>query len=286
MKSIAIFILIIFEVCIFHCQTPNQEYYFFAAKADSFYKIMNYKEAALTYDKAFATFNRKGLADDKYRAACAWALDNKADSAFIILEKITLRPCYLSKKNITSETSFKTLHSNKKWLSLIEAIKKTDSICHCQLRKFIDSLSNEERIRRNDYKNYPILRKIVTDYGFPDFDLVGNISSQYFAILVQHQDNYVSFQDSVLKLMELAYKKGKASGTSYAYLTDRVKCNKGELQIYGTQMNWEEKVCEPKPVIEPEKLNERRKSVGLSTEEEYIEFMMKRYNKKQKSLDD
>ena len=59
--------------------------------------------------------------------------------------------------------------------------------------------------------------------------------------------------------------KGKASVADYAYLVDRLKVNTGKLQIYGTQMIFNSSSFlsyETKTVIEPEKLNDRRKSVG------------------------
>jgi hypothetical protein len=68
--------------------------------------------------------------------------------------------------------------------------------------------------------------------------------------------------------------------SDYAYLVDRVKVNTGQLQVYGTQMrlNKDSTSFEPKPVIDPDKLNERRKSVDLSMIESYIEIMNERYH--------
>lgn len=42
-------------------------------------------------------------------------------------------------------------------------------------------------------------------------------------------------------------------------------------------LNQDSTSYEPKPVIEPEKLNERRSKFGLSTIEYYIEKMNERY---------
>ena len=79
--------------------------------------------------------------------------------------------------------------------------------------------------------------------------------------------------------MKIEVDKGKASPSDYAYLVDRVKLHKGEKQIYGTQMqlNSEGTSYTPRSVIEPEKLNERRADVGLSTIEEYIDLMNSRH---------
>ena len=96
---------------------------------------------------------------------------------------------------------------------------------------------------------------------------------------MQHQDRHSQFQEEVLHKMKEEADKGKASVINYAYLLDRVKVNTGQLQVYGTQMilNSTKTSYEPKPVVEPSKLNERRKSVGLDTIESYIETMNSRY---------
>lgn len=96
---------------------------------------------------------------------------------------------------------------------------------------------------------------------------------------MQHQDNHPEFQKEVLVMMKVQADNGQASLSNYAYLLDRVKVNTKQLQVYGTQMilNAEQTSYEPKPVIEPEKLNERRKQVGLGTIEDYIQLMNSRY---------
>jgi hypothetical protein len=54
-----------------------------------------------------------------------------------------------------------------------------------------------------------------------------------------------------------------------AYLTDRVKVNKKEPQVYGTQFQFENGVAKPLPTIDPKNINQRRAAVGLETIQEY-----------------
>lgn len=136
-----------------------------------------------------------------------------------------------------------------------------------------------EMILKIDSSNYHLLQEVVNKHGFLDYDLVGKKGSHQFWLLMQHQDAHPEFQKKVLALMKLATEKNKASRIDYAYLIDRVKVNQGEPQIFGTQMklNKDSSSFEPKPIIEPEKLNERRKEVYLQPIEKYIEVMNKRY---------
>lgn len=172
--------------------------------------------------------------------------------------------------------------------SHIYEIYKTDQECRAQLRKYQNNeLDTNEysltditlNIHITDSLNYFKLRGIINEYGFPGFNLVGEDYSNSFWNIIQHQDNNLEFQKEVLEKMKIECERNNASKLYYAYLIDRVKVNSGELQIYGTQMqlNADSSSYEPKPVVEPEKLDERRKKVGLVPISEYIETMNQRY---------
>lgn len=135
------------------------------------------------------------------------------------------------------------------------------------------------KIRERDSLNYIIIKELFDKQGYLGYDKVGRESSHNFWLLVQHADKHPYFQESVLIQMKVETENGNASLIDYAYLLDRVKVNQGKMQVYGTQMklNTTGKTYEPKPVIDPEKLNDRRKLVGLPTIEEYIDTMNKLY---------
>lgn len=165
----------------------------------------------------------------------------------------------------------------------------SDQSCREQLRKFnnheLDSTIYkkevlENSIRTTDSVNFYRLKKITDTYGFPGYTMVGKDFSDSFWNLVQHQDNHLEYQKEVLALMKIEVDKKNASGTYYAYLTDRVLVNSNEEQEFGTQMRINEAGTsyEPKPVIDPANLNTRRASVGLTTIEEYIQLMNTRFS--------
>jgi hypothetical protein len=118
--------------------------------------------------------------------------------------------------------------------------------------------------------NFPVVLNIFKKYGFPGYNLVGKeVSNRYF-ILVQHSDFDLPFQQEVLKKMEVQVKRENASGQNFAALTDRTEINNGRPQIYGTQvsMGRNTKIL---PCIDTLNLDKRRKSVGLSPINEYLE---------------
>ncbi|MPM00048.1 hypothetical protein SDC9_46271 [bioreactor metagenome] len=145
-----------------------------------------------------------------------------------------------------------------------------------------DSVSIDEAlhlIQITDSLNFPLLKSIFEIHGYPGYDKVGKNSSHNFWLLVQHADKYPEFQQQVLDSMQVEVSAGNAYGADYAYLVDRVKINTGQLQIYGTQMilNNDSTSYIPRPVIDPDKLDERRHSVGLPPMDFYINAMNENY---------
>lgn len=170
----------------------------------------------------------------------------------------------------------------------IYAIYSLDQEVREDLRKFkngeLDSSTfNLDQIKRRisetDSLHFYKLESIIDEYGYPGYALVGKDFSDAFWNIVQHQDENIEFQERVLELMKKEVDKNNATKSYYAYLIDRVKVNQGDKQIYGSQMqlNSDSTSYEPKPVVDPNNLNERRKSVDLPPMEEYIETMNNRF---------
>ena len=292
-------------------QTAPPEYHVLVKQADSLYKSKDYLNSGLKYSAAFQTFGGLGYSNDRYDAACSWAMAGNADSAFYNLQRIVDRAKFADYKRITADTDLKGLYSDARWTTLLLQVKqnkdKSEETYNKPLLYLLDSLSTEDQKWRNlmtkhsngelngdtisiktinrncvltDSLNYFLLQDIFAKYGFPNHDLVGQDGSTNFWLLVQHQDRHPAFQDSVLTKMKIEVDAKKASGRNYAYLVDRVKVNTGQQQVYGTQMELNEAKTSytPKNVIDPDKLNERRLSVGLDSIESYIAFMNQVYS--------
>ena len=120
-----------------------------------------------------------------------------------------------------------------------------------------------------------MLKQIFDQHGYPGYDLVDTSGAHYFWLLVQHQDADSTFQKSVLAAMKVEVKKGLASGSDYAYLTDRVMVNTGHKQIYGTQMYTDPTtgISAPLPLEYPNKVEQLRMAAGLDSLKKYIHLM-------------
>lgn len=134
-----------------------------------------------------------------------------------------------------------------------------------QWQSFKDSVFTTHKLR---------LEQIFNEYGYPGYDLVGKEGSNHFWLMVQHSDNDIAFQSRVLETLKQEVDKNNADGKNYALLTDRVKINKGERQIYGTQVTYNAPgQAYPKPLFDSVNVNKKRAEVGLEPIEQYLNMM-------------
>ena len=108
--------------------------------------------------------------------------------------------------------------------------------------------------------------------GWPLARKVGEELTHKFWLIVYNSDHDVKFQVEVLKAMKGCLKKGDASKKDFAFLMDKVLVNRGKKQRYGTQVlyNPRSKKYEPYMIEKPNKVNELRAEMGLSTLQEYL----------------
>lgn len=122
-----------------------------------------------------------------------------------------------------------------------------------------------------DGRNTEDMKALLERHGWFNISRWGVQADSEAWLLVQHADHDRPFQREVLKTLETLYPQGETRPANYAYLFDRVAVAAKEPQRYGTQGRctgpgtWEPWTCE-----EPERLDERRASVGLGSEAEYI----------------
>ncbi|MDQ2794530.1 MAG: hypothetical protein M3Y12_11080 [Bacteroidota bacterium] len=162
-------------------------------------------------------------------------------------------------------SSGQTVSPNYRLAGLIDSLYAADQST-VRIKPADSAAAAYQRVIRT---NFPAVKKILAAYGYPTYTLVGQESAKHYFLLVQHSDFDLKFQQQVLKMMRREVTNKNASGQQYAALIDRIATNQGKPQVYGTQvlMSGNTKV---KPCIAPNKLDSRRKSVGLEPIEEYL----------------
>ena len=138
-----------------------------------------------------------------------------------------------------------------------------------------DGVIENEEDDSLDLKHTERMKEIVNQIGWPTISKVGIEVSNMAWLLVQHSDHDVEFQKKCLELMKT--QTGEVSKRNVAYLEDRVRVNEGRPQLYGTQFGGEGENYGPRPIEEPEKVNERRAELGMEPLEEYAKILKEKY---------
>lgn len=119
------------------------------------------------------------------------------------------------------------------------------------------------------------LEEIFDVHGFVGYDKAGKEGSGNFWLITQHSDHDSEFQLRVLEKMKQEVMNDNASSSKYAMLVDRVNLNLGEQQIYGSQVAYDQEICQAysRDLANKEQVNAVRKQVGLEPIEVYLNEM-------------
>lgn len=300
MKKTSILLPFVINATLAISQSITQEYSMLIIKADSLYQIKDYNSSAFYYSEAFKTIGWKGLSNDRYNAACSWALSNNFDSAFFNLNRIATKSNYTNLEHITTDADLLVLHKDNRWKLLIDLIKQNKEKSEINLnkplaaqldsvyiedqkyRKEISEIENKygwgskemqdnwKLIQEKDSINLIKVTYILDKYGWLGADVVGEQGSSALFLVIQHSD--ITTQEKYLPMMRDAVKNGKANGSSLALLEDRVALRKNKKQIYGSQIGRdpETQIHYVLPLDDPDNVDKRRAEVGLEPLADYV----------------
>lgn len=131
-----------------------------------------------------------------------------------------------------------------------------------------DYLENHTQ-RQLDSLNFKQLKEILANHGFPRKEEIGTWAMQAVFLIIQHSG--VEFQLKYKEQIDQAFERGDLNAFNYATMIDRIEMNQGNKQIYGMQAISNEKgLGVISPMIDPERVNERRMKIGLIPLEGYM----------------
>lgn len=123
------------------------------------------------------------------------------------------------------------------------------------------SLQFLEQIHR---KKSEMLKYVINTQGWPHPDSHDGHAEATAFLIVHHADYDPAFQKHCHELMLRSAEKGRATLGFLAFLTDRILCNEGKHQRFGTQVREVNNGCfVPKAIERPEQVDELRKQVGI-----------------------
>jgi hypothetical protein len=253
---------------------------------------------------AFDELDGKAYPNDRYNAACSYALAGDKENAFYHLfylaENENIK--YKDLDHITLDSDLNSLHADDRWnkvVTIVKAnkadyeenlnmplVKELDSIYATDqgLRRQIAEIEKEYgrnsqemqehwgKIQKADSINEIKVTKILDEHGWLGADVIGGKGNQTLFLVIQHAD--IETQIKYLPMMREAVKEGKAQSSSLALLEDRVALRQGDRQIYGSQIGRNNETGESYvlPLTDPENVNQRRAEVGLGPIEDYVSY--------------
>ena len=286
MRTVCLLLFLLFSTNAMS-QTAAYDSLVFFAEQD--YLKGNYQQAADNYSKAFIELGGKGLPTDRYHAAKCWALVHQPDSAFFNLFRLAEKTDYLDFQKVKDDEELKNLHRDNRWIkllsrlnptnesyndslaSVLEKIYESDQSIRSEMRKLREKYNTgspeykelARRIQVTDSINLILVTSLIDQFGWLSKAVVGKTGNSAVWLVIQHAD--LATQEKYYPIMEKAVQENKASRKDLAYLEDRILMRQGKKQLYGTQYKLDSETNEMKLWEEedPDRLNERRASVGL-----------------------
>ena len=223
-------------------------------------------------------------------AICYAALRNEEKTDFYLQKSIKESPAFHNL--ILTDSDFKFLYNEPSWKAVVASIdsiyptlfpliKEKElavELYHIFLK---DQQSRGLGIKRKDAvcnfdtENLMKVEKIIDEYGWPTYSMVGVQSADAAFLVIQHSS--VEVQQKYYKLLSEAVHNNEAGKESFAMLTDRISVNTRGCQIYGTQVF---RIKNPVsnqlgaykyfPIEDEKNVDSRRKEMGLIPLKDYF----------------
>ena len=283
----------LFVILLWFC-APNfysQSYSEYIATAYSDYLKKDYRNSLNYYNKAFEI--KVGFASDYYNASCSAALALQKQKSIELLNK-AVEEGYEDFDHLLKDADLNLLKSDSSWQVIIRILKeKKQNLQNNYDKPLKDSLEEilkldqlhrgeyigllktpkqdtsqlkalGQKILKIDSVNVIKITSILDHHGWPSHNKVGIKACTSVFIILQHAD--LVTQKKYLSLVKKAVQTNDATPSYLALLLDRIELREGRKQIYGTQYKFDDKTRQRimEPVIDPENLNKRRLSMGLS----------------------
>lgn len=158
--------------------------------------------------------------------------------------------------------------------SIIE-LKKADLALRDDLiRQGLLGRSYHPKMQQLHNQNANMLNGIIDHIGYPTIEKVGQEASEAAWLVIQHAIGQPDFMKRCATLLNEAVQKEAANPVQLAYLSDRISVLEGNIQLYGTQFDWDDNnQLSPQPYDDLKKVNDRRKALGLNTLEEQTKLI-------------
>lgn len=183
---------------------------------------------------------------------------------------------------VPRDEAAETAFSEPELRSELLALRDRDQELRRALIESPEDEATKEELRAFDERATARAKEILAEHGWPSVEEVGADGSGALWLLIQHATDPDFLAESV-PLMEQAAERGDLDRASVALSVDRVRTNRGEPQLYGTQFHEVDGELVPYPIEDEARLDERRERMGLPPFEEYRRLLLEVYGRAPKA---
>lgn len=260
----------------------QDDYWRLIFHADSLFDARLYDEARQVYDLAFGE-DRYILPSQLSQVASKMSSigDNQAAMAYL-RHRLAMEKDFYEDPLMTpySELTDTFALRSRQWHYDLELKKTLEGIFE---RDQYDRLLWSQAVKNNpgdterdevlarralmtDSLNLVLVSTILSQYGFPSRELVGDFGNQAVWLVFQHAQ--LDYQKRFLPQLETAVARGDIAPLYLAMLRDRIDVREGRPQRYGTQIDEKGNLA---PLVDPSRVNQWRQEVGLPILEQFSE---------------
>ena len=213
----------------------------------------------MTGDKAEALWVLKQLPEDRAAALCETGLFGTAPICATLPKKAAV--------------------AHPEWRRRLRVHYLRDQGARGNLKRNLASELSVDTTNWRNWRNLDVdgdgrvlLREYIDQHGFPTVAQIGERGMHAVFFIIQHADQDPVWQAAQLPALTDAFKNGDISGEDLAYVTDRIRVNAGQRQLYGTQLmvDPEEGTVRLKPLADSLDLDRRRMEMHMMPIANYL----------------
>jgi len=192
----------------------------------------------------------------------------------IFILGLTMACSYINKPQKAQATENLIALLDTIWRTEQEPIILRDSLMRIYGADSEQFQEQQEIYKRNHLINERKIKNILDNYGWPTKEMIGESGNLTICNVIQHSDNSIRLK--YLPLMRQAVKEEKLEPRFLGRAEDRIATERGDLQIYGTQIKYypETKIFDVWPINDPVNIDKKRAEIGL---EPIAEFLKNRF---------
>ena len=157
---------------------------------------------------------------------------------------------------------------------LLQMLKDDQAVRAFQMEGRSPTGAEGRAMRERDEATTKRLSEILDRHGFPGVKMVGIAGTRAFITMLVHSPS-LELLKRALPHVERAARREEIPPDDFVMLADDVLVNEGKLQLYGTNFRFVGDRLAIQPTQDPDRLDERRRRLGLPPIAEYARFMAK-----------